>query len=1023
MSIQLLRPPLFLLTYSLMISGTFSRDVRSAPNEAPVVEPSSPTEEDSPSEAPDDAGAGETETDPATDDSPPVESAPEEKPGSESAVETDAGASLPVESDVEPAAASPADEAVPTGEDELATVTLSGRVIDGETSEPIADASVFVFGTDAETTSDGDGRFFVEVPVGAASVAVVHPMYPTEVVIDVKVSSLQEKNVVIRLPRAPEVDDLMLWGKPLEGGTASMLAARRNSSTLQDALGSEDIAKTPDGSASAATRRIVGASVVGGQFLFVRGLGGRYSNVRLNGIPLPSTDPDLPGFQLDLFPTALLSSLTIAKTFTPDMPGNFAGGSLNVETRSFPETFLLRLNLGLSGDTLTTGRSLRSFSGGATDFLGFDDGSRALPDEVPSQKLFGPSRQNPDAGFPSVERDEIGKAFPNRWAPTKTFGLPNVSLGASLGNTVATPAGDLGYFFTFGYRSRFRRDLERINSYRLDENGSVVVQDDFLRETTRLDAQLGSLGTVSYAPADDHQFSLVGLLTQSGSDQARNTEGYSEAEGAEAEQKQSQFVERRLLFGQVLGKHKGLVDKHVDVAWQMNVSGVRRYQPDSTTYFAVDGANGLALTDSLGTGEHLYSDLNESSWGGGLDVNVNPFAEVQARVGYMGRSSMRQFGLRRFKARFIGTARDRTLAPEELYAPENSGSLWRMEELSTPLDGFDASQTLHAGYGMLDIPIGSRLRVIGGARREEFLQRVEARPPYEPWPSEQPTNDNGRDSEQQQRADRKDGDWLPSLSVIGVLSEQMNVRGAYGATVARPELREVAPFASQDFIRRRLIQGNPSLSRTYIHNFDVRWEMFPSGTEVFAVSAFYKMFDKPIESVIINTGGDLSFDNIDAAQSYGAELEARWSLGALTPSLAAWSMVANLALIQSRIELSESQANVATTRRRPMAGQSPFIVNASLGYEPEGSPFSMFLYYNVFGRRIQDAGRLGLPDVYEEPLHQLDCAVFFRPDEHWVVSFSGANVLLQSERFTQGGKNFSRLEAPLQLSLNVAWTH
>src|SRR5690606_21694311 len=133
--------------------------------------------------------------------------------------------------------------------------------------------------------------------------------------------------------------------------------------------------------------------------------------------------------------------------------------------------------------------------------------------------------------------------------------------------------------------------------------------------------------------------------------------------------------------------------------------------------------------------------------------------------------------------RFIGTARDRTLAPEELYAPENSGSLWRMAELSTPLDGFDASQTLHAGYGMLDIPIGSRLRVIGGARREEFLQRVEARPPYEPWPSEQPTNDNGRDSEQQQRADRKDGDWLPSLSVIGVLSEQMNVRGAYGATV------------------------------------------------------------------------------------------------------------------------------------------------------------------------------------------------------------------------------------------------
>lgn len=1007
------------LAYCLMIPATFSRDVCAAPPETPPSASPTQTDGDSSNQAEEDAGAGETEPDESAEGAPPVESAPEERPSAAPDVEIDAGSPPSTAPELERAPVSEANQPTFTSREYSATVKLSGRVVDAETLEPIVDASIYVFGTDAETTSDDQGRFVVGVPVGLISVAVVHPRYPTEVVVDVNVSSSKGLNVVVRLPRAPEVDDLMLWGKPLEGGTASTLAARRNSSTLQDALGSEDIAKTPDGSASAAARRIVGASVVGGQFLFVRGLGGRYSNVRLNGIPLPSTDPDLPGFQLDLFPTALLSSLTIAKTFTPDMPGNFAGGSLNVETRSFPETFLLRLNLGLSGDTLTTGRSLSSFSGGATDFLGFDDGSRALPEEVPSQKLFGPSRQNPEAGFPSVERDEIGKAFPNRWAATKTYGLPNVSLGASLGNTVATPAGDLGYFFTFGYRSRFRRELEHINSYRLDETGSVVVQDDFLRETTRFDAQLGSLGTVSYAPVEAHQFSLVGLMTQSGSDQARNTEGYSEAEGAEAQQRQSQFVERRLLFGQVLGKHKGLLEKSLDVAWQMNASGVRRYQPDSTTYFAVNGANGLALTDSLGTGEHLYSDLNESSFGGGLGVNVNPVDEVQMRAGYMGRSSSRQFGLRRFKARFIGAAQDRTLAPEELYAPENSGSLWRMEELSTPLDGFDASQALHAGYGMLDIPVGSRLRVIGGARREEFLQRVQARPPYEPWSSEQPANDN----EQQQRAHRRDGDWLPALSVIGVLSEQMNVRGAYGATVARPELREVAPFASQDFIRRRLIQGNPSLSRTYIHNFDLRWEMFPSGTEVFAVSAFYKLFDKPIESVIINTGGDLSFDNIDAAQSYGAELEARWSLGALTPSLAAWSMVANLALIQSRIELSESQANVATTRRRPMAGQSPFIVNASLGYEPEGSPFSMFLYYNVFGRRIQDAGRLGLPDVYEEPLHQLDCAVFFRPDEHWVVSLAGANVLLQSERYTQGGKNFSRLEAPLQLSLNVAWTH
>lgn len=915
---------------------------------------------------------------------------------------------------------SPAIADVPApSEPEPGTIaTVSGRVIDQKTSEPVASAAVFVFGSDAETQSDSEGRFTLQVPTGPLSLAVVHPKFPTEAMIDVKVGAKGIADLTVRLPHADEVDDMVLLGKPIEGGAASVLNERRKSSSVQDAIGSDDIAKSPDGSASAATRRIVGASIVGGQYLFVRGLGGRYSNTRLNGIPLPSTDPDLPGFQLDLFPTALLSSLTITKTFTPDIPGDFSGGSLNVETRSFPEEFLLKLNAGVSGDTLTTGRTLRSYEGGKTDFVGYDDGTRAAPSELPDERIIAPSRANPDEGFSPEEISGFGRSFKNRWAFTEVTGYPNLTLGASVGNTHSTNIGKLGYFFTIGYRSRFRRDLEQLNSYRVDgSTGEVIQQDDFRRETTRYEAQIGSLGTISYAPVDNHEFSIVGLLTQNATDQTRYLEGLAESDG-QLRHRQFQFVERQLMFGQLLGKHKGMFDDHLDIGWQLNTAKMQRDQPDTRIFatFLSPGAEEFATKDALGSGEHLYTTLDETSYGGGLDAKIKLFTDAFGKAGYMGRTGDRQFGARRYKTRYA-PGNDR-LPPEELFEPVNAGERWDLQELTIPTDGFEATQTLHAGYIMADVPLTGWLRLIGGARREQFRQQIQVVPPYAMTPSEL------EDADELEKADRTDKDWLPAASVVVALSEKMNVRAAYGGTVARPQLRELAPFASQDLIRRRLIQGNPELKRTFIHNFDLRWELFPSGTEVFAVSAFYKSFKDPIESVIISNMGNLTFENIRLATSYGAEFEARWSLGLLSDVLDDWSAVANLALIKSQIELYEEQARIATSKKRAMAGQSPFIINASVGYEPQGSPFSAFLYYNVFGRRVQDAGRNGMPDIYEEPVHQLDLGLFFKPTQQWVFSLSAANILFQStERYTQGGKNYSRLDPAMLVSLNAAWTY
>jgi hypothetical protein len=250
----------------------------------------------------------------------------------------------------------------------------------------------------------------------------------------------------------------------------------------------------------------------------------------------------------------------------------------------------------------------------------------------------------------------------------------------------------------------------------------------------------------------------------------------------------------------------------------------------------------------------------------------------------------------------------------------------------------------------------------------------------------------------------------------------MNVRASYGRTVARPLVRELAPFLNQDFVRRRNTQGNPDLVRTYIHNFDLRWEWFPGESEVIAASLFYKLLQDPIEPVVLDLGGNLTYQNISGAQNFGGEVEARVELGRIHQVLNGFSVLANFALIYSRVELSEEEQQFATSSSRPLAGQSPFVANLSLGWAPPGSSFSANVFYNVFGRRISDVGRVGLPDVYEEPFHSLDATVFWKIGD-WTLSLYGRNLLAQKVRNTQGSYNFLEYDQGLTFGTRLAWTH
>lgn len=905
-----------------------------------------------------------------------------------------------------PATPSPSEATAPTTADAAEYGTITGRVVTKDAATAVDGVSLFVEGLDAEATSDGSGRFSLRVPVGRHTVWVIHKDFPTLTLTNVDVKAGRDTDISVELvPPTSERDDWVIRARYIAGGVASVLEERRKSSNVSDALGSDEISKSPDSSASSATRRIVGASIVGGQYLFARGLGGRYTNVRLNGVPLPSTDPDLPGFQLDLFPASLLSSLTITKTFSPDIPGDFAGGSLNVVTRAFPEKLKLTLSTSLTYNTETTGRGLPSYEGGGLDFLGIDDGTRALPEGVPEERVWAGS------GLGLERLTEIGRVFPNVISIDRPTALPNLSLGFSIGNTLSGVGGRFGYLLTLGYRYRFDHYDEQVSKMGRAAAGSaapVVELQRLNREVGSREAQIGALATMSYEPTPQHRLSVVSLLTQTGEDRATFTTGLSESEGTNIQQRQLRFIERRLLFNQLTGEHKELADL-LTIGWQLNLSRTLRDQPGTRDMMYAERTNGFEFRNESGSGERLYAELQQGDFGGGLNLSLAIHEAGAIKAGYLGRSGSRDFLARRFGVRLQG-AENVGLDPDLLFAPERSGEFWLINELTQPEDGFTAQEDLHAAYAMIDSQLWRPIKVMTGARIESFHQQIDVASPFaQPGLMPRPGND------------RTDLDLLPAAALIVSPRDDMNVRAGYGGTVARPLVRELAPFLNQDFVRRRYSQGNPNLKRTFIHNFDLRWEMFPTPTEVFAISGFYKIFQDPIETVVLDQNGNLSFDNIDGSTNFGAELEARIGLGLFSAALESFNALANLALIQSTVSLSDEQRGLATSAERPLAGQSPYVANLALGYDSEASGVSAYLYYNVFGRRIQEAGRLGLPDVYEEPFHALDATVFWKTKSQLTLGVSASNLLFSPVRLTQGGLDFSRSERGANFSLSLSW--
>lgn len=284
-------------------------------------------------------------------------------------------------------------------------------------------------------------------------------------------------------------------------------------------------------------------------------------------------------------------------------------------------------------------------------------------------------------------------------------------------------------------------------------------------------------------------------------------------------------------------------------------------------------------------------------------------------------------------------------------------------EETSESNNYVGEQRVRAGYLMTDFNVLPKLRFVGGVRLENTQMSLSG---------------NAESIDTLKGDLIYENDYLPSASLTYSVTDEMNLRLAYGKTLARPTIRELSPMTTYDFVKGYIYIGNTSLDRTLIDNYDFRWEWFTGPGKILAVSGFYKKFKNPIERTIINNNNNVKYKNVDKASVYGIEFEARENLGTLLPSLGNFNIEGNLALINSEVALSEFELNnrryfdSAASDTRPLQGQSKYIVNLNLNYNNFRSGTDITLLYNIFGERLTEVSEGGTPDVYEQARPDLD---------------------------------------------------
>lgn len=884
--------------------------------------------------------------------------------------------------------------------------TLSVQVLSTETQKPLKDVQVFLSGSQQKLRTDEQGRVSATVPAGSYSVSLLHSAYSSQTQDDVKISNEQTTELSFKLtPAGVELAEYVVLEPHLAGTVASVIEEQRTATSVATVIGAEQFSRAGDSDAASALRRASGLTLVGGQFVFIRGLGERFSTTLVNGAAIPSPDPTRRVVPLDLFPTNILESVMVQKTYSPDRPAEFAGGTLEMRTRGIPDAFFFNLNLQTGVNDNTTFQDGLTYKGGGIDFTSFDDGARALPDSIAEATADGkPIQQatpfNPK-GFTPGQIEKFGEDMSGVWDVNKRKRGPDTGMQASIGDRFTFGDFTLGYIGAAGWKQEFRNQNE-INREFAITDGELVKKTDFDVQRTLREVHLTGYGGTELQYRDTHKLFAKSMFLRQSFDEARVDQGFTDAETFDIRRSKLKFFSNQLLMHQVGGEHRLDWMKDFTLNWLFTDATANRVEPKTRDYRFDDtgGGGNFSFSRQIDSNRTMYSNLidRDQSWrvDGKLPLELSHNHKMTVSSGVITQHKTRDSDIRSFNFYPVGAdSKNNAIlgqsSLESILRPTYIGTNgFQLREGTRASDSYNASQSLLSYYGKMDWLLYDRLNISGGLRWEDNNQKVN-------------TFTGSGNALTPTVAGLKRIDMLPSVTATLFISDKQQLRTGVSQTLSRPDFRElsIAPFT--DININQEVIGNPNLKQTSITNWDARWEYYLSPSENIFAGFFWKDLINPIELVTqVGSGVLNTYQNTDKANIYGFEFELLKKLDFVHPKLQNFYIGGNYTWSTSNVKLSNENLASLTTPERPLQGHSAHIVNFQIGYDNPAWKTQATLLYNVASKRIVSAGLLGTPDKYEQPFHQLDFVVSQHLYKKMSVQLTMQNLLDDDVLIMQG---------------------
>ena len=892
------------------------------------------------------------------------------------------------------------------------TGRIAGRIVDAATGGGISDVGIQVVGTSLGSQSGVDGRYSIgAVPAGTVTLQLRRIGYAVKTVTGLQLRAGESLQADVSLQVATMKLQTQVVTASVERGTvSSALNAQRTATGIVNSVTAEQIAKSPDRDAAQAVQRVSGVTVSEGKYVLVRGLGERYTTTSLNGSRIPSPEPERKVVPLDLFPAALLQSVTTSKTFTPDQPGDFSGASVDIRTREFPAARLLTFSAASGYNERATGRAILTGSRFGSEWLGFGGSARDLPAQglIPGRALAQ-----------SDSRLFVGSLH-NNWTPFVSTAAPNSSFGASIGGQTPLGSHSLGYVasLSYAYNQEVRQDELRQLVVGGGE-GTVRAFNGYRGQTGRESVLWGGIANLSTVLGQRSRLSFNNVYNRSADNEAHLDEGFDEGQSPDPTARASSvrrswldYVQRTVRSNQLRGEHSLGSAQTLD--WSVTSSGVTRDQPDRTDIFQRRDTPGAAYMLPLGeprAARRSFATLTENAITPAANYTLRFGAESspwQVKVGAAYRETRRDAANQPFYFTSTSVSESQLQQAPEVLFPALVARSQVTVDRDPSAGSYRAVDRVGAGYAMTEIPLTSRIRLVGGARVEQWQLGL----------------NTAQTSSESFDSTYRNTDVLPSLAVNVKLSEAQNLRFSGSRTLSRPEYRELSPLQERGPVGDLDFVGNPSLQRALIDNLDARWELYPNPGEILSVGVFAKRFDHPIERVQVSTnGGNIySFVNADKANNYGVELEARKSFGMFADALRSVSGFSNVTLMRSTITPGNSDISALTSADRPMVGQAPYVVNAGLSWSNASGRASATALYNVVGRAISATGTRPTPDSYVQPRNVVDLSLQLPIVGDMSAKLNGRNLLDAPFEEVAGGITRLRYRTGRVFSLALTWT-